>query len=545
VKHLSRRPQLIATIAAVILVPLICGLVFLANNAGRDWSLHWIAAGPFVTGAGPQPYAAVGTPRGWDALWQTPAGTLTFARFDSAGHRLSPDIRLRGTPVTSTLGRAGTTDVAAWREDYNGGSRLVAAVLRPGHQPSYHVLATGKWPLEHPQAFTDGATVGILFSWQRPAFNVYLTRVDPATATAPVALTHVKNYAFNPHGVLDAQNHLRLIYLDLCCDLQSFHVVAATYTAAGRPIGSPQRLDTLTEMVRASNGTVPNRWGTDIQGFGNQIWAAWGNDSGIQIAAWSGSHLLFNHPAALGAGPNTLALAVSRDQRELIWQQQATPNPILTTVRLSSDGLPIDQPDRVVYEAAGDDNAITITRPNAPPAITWQAINGTNGSTLEASRFTPTAIGPPNVWARFGLGVANPIGDFLVLLAGGVAMAILITVGNILLLLALLAAYLLLIRMIDARWRWYAYTLGLAVMLYLAIIVLGAPSPPIFGFSAFSTTLGLLAMAGMIVFVLLISRTWLRRLDDTYRAAGMAFLALYFVSFLQALTIVQGLVGRV
>jgi hypothetical protein len=55
---------------------------------------------------------------------------------------------------------------------------------------------------------------------------------------------------------------------------------------------------------------------------------------------------------------------------------------------------------------------------------------------------------------------------------------------------------------------------------------------------------GIVTVAGLAVFILVLMREALGRMDDIYKAGAMAFGALYFIAFLQALMIIQDQIGQ-
>ncbi len=539
------RAQWAGVTLILVLLPLVCGVVFLANNAPRTWSLHWVAPRTEIQNTAATAYVTTATRNGWEVLWSRPSGSMVLSRFDRVGQSTGPDTPIAGNPASLALARAGNMDVAVWRQDYNGGSKLLAATILPGHKPVYRVLASGVWSLEHPQAFAVGSGVDVIFAWQRPAFNVYLVRISATGAvSSPRALTHVSGYAFDPRAVLTPQGTVQLLYFNQCCSPPTFHLEDAFYSSQGQPLGKPRVLDTVASILEQNQGTVPNNWGLDVIRSGPQVWAAWSSDAGIQVASWRDNRLFFDSVAVPGPPPASLALAVAGSQRELVWERMSNSNVILETVPLGPDGSPTSAPDRVAYESgiAGLPQGI----PGQQPAtVLWQSSPGASGARIEESHFSPSPISAPSLWARFGLGVADPIGNMFLLLFGAVALGVLLTVGNVLVVFALLLIYLISARTVGGRWKWVAYTVGLVIVLYLLLVQAGAPFPPVIAFSQLAVGPGTLAIVAMGVFVLVSSFTVLRRVDDVYRAALMAFTGFFFLAFLDALVLIQGQLGQV
>lgn len=535
-------------IIVVLLVSLLlgCGSVFLAGKATRDWSLHWIAPQALVSGTSGNDYASGATPTGWDAVWTDNQGHAMLSRFKQNGTRAISDLRLAGSGTQFSLAYANGADVIAWRQDFNGGSELRVAVSKPGSLPFYRTLVAGTQPLEHPivVAVPQGAIV--LFSRQHPAFDVYFSRISLAgRVSSPRRLTQARSYALLPQAVIDTPGMFRLLWMDRTADGTAFNLLTARFSLAGAQIGKISHLDKIGGATGADHQSTPVRWGLTLARSGEDTWAAWSGDQGLMVATWRGARLVDSHVALPIAPSPAVALSLSAQKRELIWQQPTDTGSILYSVPLDTVGYPTAAPDRVAFEAAIDEQPTPVTVAGQP-AVLWQSTPGSGSAVrLEVSQFSPQQLGPPNLWTRLGFGLANPFASLALLLVGGFTVGVLLTVGNLLLLLAMIALYLAGARVIQGRWRWYGYTALLAVALYLLIITLGAPYPPVIAFNAFSPGLGLMAIAGMTVFVLAISFTWLRRIDDVYRAAVMAFVALFFLAFLQALTIIQGAIGQV
>ena len=489
------------------------------------------------------PYALAVTSQGWDLLWTSPQGRMFFSRFDPNGRRLAPDLQLRGAPQYPTLAHTDGMDVAAWREDRGNGSQLQAAILRPGRSPVYRVLAQGQASLEHPQAFPAKRGVDIVFSWQRSrAYNLFLTGISSSGAARPPnQLTSVSEYAFNPQGVLDAQGRLHLLYMDLRRH-STRYVVQDLYSSDGRRLGPTRTLDSIDGL----QDLTPEHWPLTIQRAGASVWGAWAGSQGLMVASWRGSALSVP-PTAPEPIASTLwlVLVVSGDRRELVWQSQGNTGNILSTVQLGSQGQAEGAPDRLNYENASASQPEAVSE-NGEPGVLWQSAAGSGTARLELSRFTPDTRSAPTLWDRLGLGVANPVATLALVLAGGIGIGILATMANFLVVLALVLLYMVLARVVPSDRKWYLYPVVLAAALFLLLGVMGAPSPPIFVLGALpGGALGLLALVASAVFVYILSRAYLYRIEDLFRAALMAFVAVYFVAFLHALTLIQDQVSRV
>lgn len=530
----------------LFLVPVVCAVFFMVDKAPRDWSYHWKAPETLVGSTSSTSVSAVTSPAGWDVLWQRDQSTMVVSHFARDGKRIGSDVTITGSPQATALGRAGTDEAVFWREDIENGSQLRVATLVPGQAPVYRTVARGPWALEHPYAFAAGKDIDVVFSWQRSQYDVYLGRIRPDGSVArPIRLTHAASYAFEPRAVVDAQGDIMLFYLDQCCGGSAYHMVAARFTPAGDPIGTPRRLDLIQSIAGQGNGGTPEQWGLSVARDGPDVWAVWQGDHGFTVARFRDGSPLGPPVPILPVSAPVIALSVAGPYHELTWTEQTDITIALMTISLGPDGLPNAPPDRVAFEAATADNPTPLSG-GPVPAVLWQATPSHGVSTrIEASVYSPRKIGPPTVWARLGLGLGSPIGNFLILVVGGFFVGLLLAAGNILLIAGLLLLYLLVFRRLSGPLRWYAYIAAVAVILYLLYVVKDAPNPPIFFMTGISGALGLLAMGGMLVFVWVLMHGFLRRIEDFYRAGILAFASLYFLGFLEAVTIVQSQVGKI
>lgn len=546
------RPSMRALLTGVFLflVPLVCGVVVLAGHAQRDWSLHWVAPKTVIASSSPYDYSALTSPKGWDIAWTDPQGRLVLSRFNRIGQRLGADIRLQGHPNTApqslTLGRSGTTDVLAWRQDTANGSSLRVATVTRGAAPTYRTLASGTLPIEHPSAFTAGPNVDIVFSWQHPSFNVFLSQVHSDGSTAsPVALTHSNTYAFSPHAVVDADGRIRLLYMNQCCSSSAFDVLSERFTTSGKTVGGTQSLGRIVSIAAQGKGASPDRWGIDVAHDGKRTWGAWSSDQGLEVVAWDGAktavppHLVV--PSTL---VESLALDLVAGERDLVWLQPFALGTYVGTVRFDGRGSPTSAPDRVAFESASDDVPMSIQM-GGLPAVLWQAQpTKTTITRIELSRYSPAPIDAPSVWDRLGFGLANPLGSFAVLIVGSFLFGVVLTVANVLLILLCVLIFAVVFRRAQGPWKWYAYGAALTLVLYALFVPLGAPSPPVLFLSGLTGTVGIVAMLGLVLFILVLSRQFLARMDDLYKAGAMAFAAFYFIAFLQALMVIQDQIGK-
>jgi hypothetical protein len=211
---------------------------------------------------------------------------------------------------------------------------------------------------------------------------------------------------------------------------------------------------------------------------------------------------------------------------------------------LNGAALPAGDVERVAYEGALDDQPEPILL-RGEPAVVWQAEQSGGHATIETSRFSPATVQAPSPAEQFGLGVANPLGAIAILIFGGVGLGVLIAAANILIILALVLVYIVAFRFADRRWKWSAFGVVVSALVYVLLVPLGAPSPPVLFLTSFAGLAGVLALAGALLFTVLLNQLLLRRLDDVYRAAIMATCTLFFLGFLQALVFVQGQLGRI
>jgi hypothetical protein len=541
------RRRIPAAIALLLPFPLAFALVFLAEAAPRDWSLHWKPSGVVIPAASYSDFASTATPRGFDVLWTDNNNRPIFSRLDTAGHPLAPNLNLGGTALMPALAHIDGTVYAAWREDAGNLSLMRLAVLRPGSPIREYVVARGPWPLERPFLFRDGPEIGMVFSWQEHGpYNVYLTKIGQHGPSKPVRLTYESGYAFLPHAMLDAAGTLHLVYFSLCCAGDQYNLIARRFTSSGRPLGRARTIDKIRSMT-GNNQSTPENWGVSLLPRAKSLLLTWVSDAGIQSADLNErDHYIWGPRVVVpDVSSQTLAVTASGNHFQLVWEQPFDLGTYLATVGMSAGGRELGQPDRVAFLPASTTSPEALIVQHTPVLLFQASPSGSQSAAIELSRFTPHVLGPATVWLRLGLGLANPFGNLLIVLVAALGLGIAITIANFLILMALIVAYLVIAWVAPRALRWPSYAVVLAVILYLLFVAPGAQSPPLLVMGVLPLGLGPITVAGAAVFVIFLLRTVLWRIDDIYRAAVMAFMSVYFIAFLEALTIVQTTVARI
>ncbi len=239
-----------------------------------------------------------------------------------------------------------------------------------------------------------------------------------------------------------------------------------------------------------------------------------------------------------------MALATVGSHMELVWLQPFDLGNYLGTISFAANGQALGDPDRVAFESASDDVPFSVSVGGLPAEL-WQAQPAKSSIIrIELSRFSPTVITAPTLQARIGLGLANPLSSLAVLAVGSLLFAVVLAVANILIIIVAVLLFVFLFRGAAGVWKYYAYMLLLAAAMYLLFVTLDAPSPPVLFLSGVNGPSATVTITGMVLFVIVIMVGFLRRIENVFRAGIMTFAAFYFISFLQAIVIIQSQIGK-
>ncbi len=536
----------------VLVLFLAIGVIFLAAHAPRTWASHWTDPVIVAPENGASEFGTASTGRSsWDLLWvNDQTNQLIFSRALSTGAFTAQQID-SGDVHQPTLVRAGGYEVGVWVHNFNGSTELKGEVLQPAVQRRTFTLIVTKVPIEHPYLFAaPHGAIGLVFSWQKHGnFDVYLTTLTPGAKHFGVIhrLTASQYYSFYPRAVTDGRGGIDLLHLESCCSQQGWNVELRRYSSDGHPL-SP------TSIVHAIRypGQAPDvgQWGEDLRtdSSGN-VWGAFGGLFGAFLFGADATGKVI-HPAVLvdptGPAPQSIAIAVGRGGGYVFWEQPYSLGSYVLSRQFDSS-LRLGGPERVEYLSGHQTNPhAAVVR--SIPSIIWQSWSDSGSPEFEITSHR-SAQGP-NLAQRLGLGLGNPWEEAAVLSVGSFVLATLATAVNLMIVVVLALIGMLLVRATRRLpGRWLIYSCFLTVVLYAAFVVPGGgptlflTSLPALGLAA--VPFGILASLGSMFFVTWVGQTALKRIDDMYRAAIMAFLSIYFIAFLEAAVFIQQRIGYI
>ncbi len=542
----------ILVLLPVLLTFTVVGIVFLAAHAPRTWAAHWTQPTRTASEDGASEFGAVPASHGaWDLLWvNVETSQLIHSHATGSGAGTSEQID-RGQVEQPTLVRIKRQLFGAWVHNFNGSTELDAAILQPAADRRIVRIAGGRAPIEHPYLFAaPNGAVGLVFSWQqRGNFDLYMTTLTPGLRRigAIHRLTTSEFYSFYPRAVTDAAGGIDIMHLESCCQQQGWNVVFQRFDSAGHAL-SPVR---LLDAIRF-NGFAPdvNQWGADLRATSNgTVWGAFGGLNGALIFAADSHGHIVRKPVTVdsqGASPESIAIAASNAGGYVFWEQPYDLGSYLES-RSFDPRLRFGTPERVEYLSGHQTNPHAALI-DGTPTVVWQSWNETNNAVFDISGHR--AAQGPDLAQRLGFGLGNPWEDAVVLSIGSMILAVLATVINL-----LAVVVLALIGLLVVRWtqkvpgRWLIYSCFLTAVIY-AVFVTPGGGPTLFltpiptlGLAA--VPFGLLAVLGSMFFVIWMGQTALKRIDDIYRAAIMAFLGIYFIAFLEAAVFIQQRLGYI
>jgi hypothetical protein len=446
-----------------------------------------------------------------------------------------------------TMVRLGTTLFGAWIHNYNGFDELDGMTAAPTGAPRTFVLVRSKAPIEHPFAFVGpGGRPGLVFSWQKYGnYDVFLLLINHGTKPTLVErrLTRAQFYSFYPQAITDARGDVDLLHLESCCSQQQFRVEWDRFTASGQKVAPTSVLTSIQE--RGAN-TLQRGEAIGKDGSG-QIWAASTIDSGAILVHANADGVPVETQPALDPfpeQPGSIALALGAHGGYAIWEHDNGLGTDLESRHFDESGM--SGVERIEYLPGQQHNAHAGYVGNRYRVV-WESITPSGGYAFETIQHRKAA--GPDLAERLGLGLGDPWSAAGLLFGGALGLGVMGTAINLIDALILAAIGVLLVRFLGGvAWRWLIVTALLTGALYALFVSPGLPvlfltTITALGFGA--TQFVLAATGGALVFVGLVGQTALRRMDDIYRMAAMAFLGIFFFAFIEAALFVQQELGYI
>jgi hypothetical protein len=157
---------------------------------------------------------------------------------------------------------------------------------------------------------------------------------------------------------------------------------------------------------------------------------------------------------------------------------------------------------------------------------------------LEGSEYQRSIA--PSLAERLGLGLGNSLANFMFLSVGSLAVAVPLTLVNILILAPLLLLWIPISRLVPDRFKWPSYVAIVAATLVLVFAVRSFANGWAFVLGPLGAPLSWLAVASGVFVGVWISRVGMKEREPAFRAAVMVLTAFYFVATMWALTGIEG-----
>jgi hypothetical protein len=532
----------------ILLLFIVTGSVFLAARAPQTWAPHWTDPRTVLSAGVSGEYGAVVRGAGrWDLLWvddrqnrliythRGPTGAATNTTVDS------------GDISQPSLLRVGPTEFGVWIQNFNGYTELRSARFSHSAEPRSATLLRTARPIEHPYLFAGPhGSIGLVFSWQHTGnFDVYLTSLRPGVPRLGRLhhLTTARYYSFYPRAVTDSAGTIVLLHLESCCNQSGWNVEYARYRPDGRPASPTINLYSIRFPGAAPDAS---QWSMDlVRDHAGDIYGAFGLDEGAALFKARPDGTIIGAPVLAdtdGQWPPSLSLAAQSTGGELFWEQPYSLGYFLES-RPFSSSLSLGKTERLEYLAGTQSNPHAAVVDGTPQVIWERTQQGSAG--FQGALYHPRGV--PNLAARLGLGLGNPWEEAAIVVVGAVSLATIASTVNILIIFGLtLLGWSLIYLLRKLPGRWVVYACFLTLGLYLTLVVPGGPTlflTPIPTLGLAAMPFGLIAASGSLFFMTWSAYTALRRLDDMYRAAIMAFLGLYFFAFLEASVFIEQHLG--
>jgi hypothetical protein len=380
----------------------------------------------------------------------------------------------------------------------------------------------------------------VLFAWQRPGqnFDLYSAFVTPnGHLSPPKLLVRSASYDFSPSAVWDSRHHLDVMYMDACCQGNAWNIVFRRFSKRLSALGPGVSVGRLGSL----GTSTPTQWGIDmhLDPRGN-VWAAWGEDTGIDIARWKANgknaFVKFLGPANLDFSAPAVSLVLLRSGGTAYYTGSDALGAHLMATSFAPNGNATSTA-RVAYDAGGDAAYPVAALVAGSAHLIWQKF-GHGATTFEGTDYRRSVT--PSLADRLGLGVGNSLANFAFLSIGSLAVAAPLTLLNILILAPLLLIWVPISRFVPERFRWPSYVTVVTVALILIFGVRSFANGWAFVIGPLGAPLSWVAVAGAVFVGVWISRVGMKEREPAFRAAVMVVSAFYFVAAMWALTGIEG-----
>lgn len=547
-RHVVQRGQAaVVAFGPIIAAFLLVGAVFLYGHSPVGSTSNYPAPARYATGQEPSEYSVLSRRNsGWDLFYVDQQDQVAFKAVSTHGKAALMQILAQGADTPSTPAMAANRGLmlGVWVKEHNGALTLEAAYVGPHRSAPFALTRNGL--VEHPDVVPrPGGGFDVIFEWQHPGnFDIFLASF-PRGASRPVfirRLARSPSYGFYPRGATDSAGDLDVVYMELCCHARTWLVDFQRFSQAGRPLSRAVTLDRINGLI----GAVPGQWGIDLRRAPNGgIWVAWDADEGIRLARFSPAGRLVIPPQLIWSGQidftaPAVALALVRGGGVVYYTYPAQLGTLLGSTTFDDQGRPAPS-ELVVGDSGGSINNPRAGIVRGEPAVIWERETASLQEAIEGSVYHPSQA---PIAARFGLSVGNVWISLALLILGVLFTALFLAVANFLTFLVLLLAWIPIGRFAPKSQQWTAY-LAIIALILAAIFIVSKPAPAwVFALPAFGPRYGTLAVGGAVFVSFWTGRRLFGHEEPIFRAAAMAFVALYFVAVVSAVLVVQGEMGQ-
>ena len=546
----------IASVGPILAALVAVGGATLYGHAPRDVAANYSPPTNYGVAYQPAEYAAISRPNaGWDLFYVDSRRHAVFQRVSGSGRTFEyRRVASGGESISQpTLAEHGHAIMGAWVKEDNGALTLWAAYLG-AHRSAPFRFNRGGGLVEHPYLLpAPGGGFLVLFEWQHPnGFDIYLASLPPGARhpTFLRRLTRSPGYAFYPRGALDGSGALDTVHLELCCRQQTWLVEFQRFSALGTPLGRPKILDSMSQAV---TGT-PNQWGMDVQRAADgSVWAAWEGEQWVSVARWDDHGRMVLRPSRIFFGnvdlatPSLALVPLQRHRAEVYFASRDALGSHLTGVELDATGRRIRQ-ERVEYGSGGTASYPRAGAVHGRPAVLWEklandpATEQPGYAVIEGSVYRPAS---PSLAAHLGIGIGNAAWNLAMIGLGALLFGALLTMGNLIVLLCLILAWPPIGRLVPQRARWPLYLGFLGAVLAAMFAMPSSPPDFVLFMSGLGRPYGWLAVAGAVFVSYWTGRRYFGHQEPIFRAVAMGIAAFYFVTVMDAATMVQAELGQI
>lgn len=567
-----------AGLPAIVLLG--CIAIVLWSHSPLAYAPNFTSLGQVGVSQTTSEYGVAADAHGYRLLFRNATGAVQYERLSTTGSVLDSEIAGPNSgqdPATSIAvsasrptapGRGGVA-LGVWASNDS-----LSAALFQGATTRRFVLTSAPTALSRPDAIAlPGGGFDVLYERDmgNGSENLSLTRIDPQGHVVTTReVVRARHNALFPHGAILGSDQLAMVYLDRA-QPGTWHVVFRRFTLSGRSLGHPDILSSATYVAQAPSGqpnpnVVPAQWAIDVERDSTGgVWAAWTADDGASIARWNANGALAVSPALVAPewldAPTDLktlrAIAVAPEASGAILYHgmAGVYSTYLAALRIDNSGVRLDSSPQRINFASGTsaENPRGVTNGNRSIVI-WQQARYVNDP-LVAAEWHARAVAP-DLLTRLGLNLGNPAVNAGFVVVGAIALGLGVAAGN-LTVVVLLIVLSFALRRLGTRLpaqsgslgilmgMTTAYTIAIGVVLVLVYGLSDQPPPwaPVIG------GLGVpgrwVAIVGGTFLAWWAGQTVLRHSEPVFRAAGMAFAAVYLVGITWAVMFIQGQITQV